>query len=81
MYKMNINRLDIIILQLLKSNECNNKFSGMTISEMLESCNMGCRNNVYIRLKKLLKDNLIDKGIVDNHADTYYITEKGLKIL
>ena len=48
---------------------------------MLESCNMGCRNNVYIRLKKLLKDNLIDKGIVDNHADTYYITEKGLKIL
>ena len=37
---MNINRLDIIILQLLKSNECNNKFSGMTISEMLESCNM-----------------------------------------
>ena len=78
---MSINRLDVIILQLLKANKCNNKLSGMTISEMLESCEIGCRNNVYIRLKNLLNDNLIAKGLIDNHADTYYITEKGLKLL
>ena len=78
---MNINRLDIIILQLLKANECNNKLSGMTISEMLESCDIGCRYNVYIRLRKLLEDDLIDKGFMDNHADTYYITGNGLKLL
>lgn len=78
---MNINRLDIIILQLLKSNDCNNKFSGMTIREMMSICDMGCRNNVYIRLKKLLSDKLIDKGIIDNHADTYYITKQGLELL
>ena len=76
-----INRLDVIILQLLKGNGCNNKLSGMTISEMLESCEIGCRNNVYIRLKNLLNDNLIAKGLIDNHADTYYITENGLKLL
>ena len=66
---------------MLKGNGCNNKLSGMTISEMLESCEIGCRNNVYIRLKNLLNDNLIAKGLIDNHADTYYITEKGLKLL
>ena len=78
---MNINRLDIIILELLESYKCNNKYLGMTISEMMESCNMGCRNNVYIRLRKLLKEELIGKGIIDNHADTYYIPKKGLEIL
>lgn len=78
---MNINRLDVIILQLLKANKCNNKLSGMTINEMLESCDIGCRYNVYIRLRKLLEDDLIDKGFMDNHADTYYITQNGLKLL
>lgn len=78
---MNINRLDIIILQLLKSNNCNNKFSGMTIREMMSICDMGCRNNIYIRLRKLLDENLISKGIIDNHADTYFITKKGLETL
>ena len=81
MSEMNINRLDIIILELLESYKCNNKYLGMTISEMMESCNMGCRNNVYIRLRKLLKEELIGKGIIDNHADTYYITKKGLETL
>lgn len=78
---MSINRLDVIILQLLKGNGCNDKLSGMTINEMLESCDIGCRYNVYIRLRKLLGDDLIDKGFMDNHADTYYITENGLKLL
>ena len=44
-------------------------------------CDMGCRNNVYIRLKNLLYYKLISKGIIDNHADTYYITKKGLETL
>ena len=78
---MSINRLDVIILQLLKGNGCNDKLSGMTINEMLESCDIGCRYNVYIRLRKLLGDDLIDKVFMDNHADTYYITENGLKLL
>ena len=78
---MSINRLDVIILQLLKGNGCNDKLSGMTINEMLESCDIGCRYNVYIRLRKLLGDDLINKGFMDNHADTYYITKKGLEIL
>ena len=78
---MSINRLDVIILQLLKGNGCNDKLSGMTINEMLESCDIGCRYNVYIRLRKLLGDDLIDKGFMDNHADTYYITQNGLKLL
>ena len=39
------------------------------------------RYNVYIRLRKLLEDDLINKGFMDNHADTYYITQNGLKLL
>ena len=78
---MNINRLDVIILQLLKGNGCNDKLSWMTINEMLESCDIGCRYNVYIRLRKLLGDDLINKGFMDNHADTYYITQNDLKLL
>ena len=53
----------------------------MTINEMLESCDIGCRYNVYIRLRKLLEGDLIGKGFMDNHADTYYITQNGLKLL
>ena len=78
---MDLNRLDIILLQLLNSNNCNNKFSGMTIREMMSICDMGCRRNIYLRLKNLLYYKLISKGIIDNHADTYYITKKGLETL
>jgi predicted transcriptional regulator len=78
---MKINRLDILLLQLLNSNECVDKFGGMTISEMLEIGGLGCRNNVYLRLKSLLSEGLIEKGVIDNHADTYYLTGKGKQII
>ena len=78
---MVINRLDVLLLQLLNSNKCIDKFGGMTISEMLEIWGLGCRNNVYLRLKSLLSEGLIDKGVIDNHADTYYITDKGKQVI
>ena len=78
---MKINRLDILLLQLLNSNKCTGKFEGMTISEMLEIGGLGCRNNVYLRLKSLLSEGLIDKGVIDNHADTYYLTDKGKQVI
>lgn len=78
---MKINRLDILLLQLLNANKCTGEFEGMTISEMLEIGELGCRNNVYLRLKSLLAEGLINKGVVDNHADTYYLTDKGKQII
>ena len=78
---MKINRLDILLLRLLYSNKCTGEFEGMTISEMLEIGELGSRANVYLRLKSLLSEGLIDKGVIDNHADTYYLTDKGKQVI
>ena len=34
---------------------------------------------VYKKLQRLVKAEYIGKGIIDNHSDTYYLLEKGIK--
>lgn len=36
---------------------------------------------IYKKLKKLVENAYIKKGIKDNHADTYYIIEKGIDLI
>lgn len=83
-----INRLDYLILQSLYASDCKDYYSSMTITELMEDnsdengrCALGARMTIYKKLKKLAEDSYISKGVVDNHADTYYLTEKGIKLI
>lgn len=78
-----INRLEYMILDTLYKLELKDRFHSMTITELLEENEgvLGARMTVYKRLKKLVDADYIGKGIIDNHADTYFITEKGIKLI
>lgn len=36
---------------------------------------------IYKKLRKLIEEKYVKKGITDNHADTFYLLEKALKII
>lgn len=78
-----INRLEYLILDTLYQVKCKDYFHSMTITELLEENEgaLGARMTVYKKLQKLVKLLYIEKGILDNHADTYYLTEKGIKLI
>ena len=77
---MDINRLDIQILQELKNNNAVEPVNALTIDE-INNKNMCSRVHFNRRIVWLLKLGLISKGIKDRMANTYYISEKGLKVI
>lgn len=81
---MNINRIDVTVLEILSKENCNNAVTGMTINEInsyYEGTQVACRMQLFRRMTRLLELGFIKKGILDNKANTYYITPDGLKIL
>lgn len=80
---LELNRLEYMILDTLHGGNYIDHFHSMTISEMLEenAGTLGARMTVYKKLIKLVKAGYIAKGVVDDHADTYYILEKGIKVV
>ena len=83
-----MNRLEYLILKTLFANGCigENKHISMTITEIMDvnsdenSCLLGARITIYRKLKKLLKDDYIIQGMNDDHAHTFYLSTKGLKL-
>lgn len=65
-----LNRLEFMILDTLNDSGCKDHFHSMTITEL-----------IYRKLQKLLKAGYIERGCVDNHADTFYLLEKGIKVV
>lgn len=78
-----LNRLDYLILGTLYKGNFKDYYHAITIAEMLELNNgaLGARMTVYKKLQKLVKAGYISKGIIDNHSDTYYLLEKGIKTI
>lgn len=81
--ELKLNRLEFLILASLYDSGCKNHFHSMTITELLENNEgvLGARMTIYRKLQKLLQAGYIDKGCVDNHADTFYLLEKGIKVV
>lgn len=76
-HTFDLNRLEFNILKCLYDSECT-----MTITELLNKhTELGTRMTVYKKLSKLTKAKYVKKGILDNHADSFYLLEKALKIL
>lgn len=78
-----LNRLDYLILGTLYNGGFKDYYHAITISEMLEINEgaLGVRMTVYKKLQRLVKAEYIAKGIIDNHSDTYYLLEKGKKVI
>lgn len=79
-----INRTDITMMQILKSQSADNAAFGMTISEIMEEMQeigSKSRMTVYRRLRKLSEAGYVGKGVLENHSDTFYLMEKGNKAL
>lgn len=79
---LELNRLEYMILSTLHHYNRRSHFDSMSISEIME-VNEGClgtRMTIYKKMKKLVNAGYIAKGILDNHADTFYLTEKGIAV-
>lgn len=55
----------------------------MTITDLMSDNEgtLGTRMTIYRKMKKLVKAGYIKKGCLDNHADTFYILKKGIRIV
>lgn len=80
---LKLNRLEYMILESLYEGGCKDVFHGMTIAEILDDNDgaLGKRMTVWKKMKKMVDADYIAKGVLDNHADTYYLTEKSIKII
>lgn len=80
---LQLNRLEYMILETLYIGECRDHCHGMTITEILDDNDgsLGKRMTVWKKLQKLVSNGYLAKGILDNHADTYYLLEKSIKII
>lgn len=78
-----LNRLDYLILGTLYKGGFKDYYHAITITEMIDLNNgdLGERMTVYKKLQRLVKAGYIEKGIIDNHSDTYYLLEKGIKTI
>lgn len=78
-----LNRLDFIILDTLYNGGFKDYYHAITITEIMDENNgaLGARMTVYKKLQRLVKAEYIAKGIIDNHSDTYYLLEKGIKTI
>lgn len=77
-----LNRLEFMILETLYNGGCKDRFHGMTITEILDDNEgaLGARMTVWKKIKRLVDAKYLGKGILDNHADTYYVLDKTIKI-
>ena len=78
---MYVSRLDYIILKLLESKSAKSPLVGMTINEIeAELDSIAANITLYKRVKTLIKQEYIAKGVKAGKADTFYITDAGIKI-
>lgn len=78
-----LNRLEFMILDTLYDAGCKDYFHSMTITEILLSNEgtLGARMTVWKKIKKLMQFGYMEQGCIDNHAHTFYLLEKGIKIV
>ena len=83
-----INRADYLLLATLYTANCMDYFHSMTIAEIIEDNSdengkhpLGARMTVYRKLQRLVEKGYINKGIKDDHADTYYMGDCGVRLM
>lgn len=75
------NRIELLILKILKAEKATDMSSGMTLREFpLEDLEIEA-NTLYKKMKMLEQKGLVKKGYKDSQAFTYFVTREGLEIL
>lgn len=77
---MELTRVDFIILSFLKKKNCISHFKSATLKEIMDIAG-NSRPTTYRRMMNLRKYGYVEKGCKDINADTFYLLEKGLKIV
>lgn len=77
---MELTRVDYVILKFLKKKNCTNYFESATLQEIMQiTCNS--RPTTYRRMMNLRKHGYVKKGCRSINADTFYLLEKGIKLV
>lgn len=77
---MELTRVDYVILKFLKKKNCTNYFESATLQEIMQiTCNS--RPTTYRKMMNLRKYGYVEKGCRSVNADTFYLCEKGIKII
>ena len=77
---MDMDRMDYALMKFLKSNSCVGFFNGMTAQEIMDKLGSR-RSTTYRKLIRLIGQGYVEKGCKDINADTYCITDKGVKVV
>lgn len=77
-----LNRMELNILKFLHDGAHTDQYHSIIITEPLRSYDelLRIRMTVHKKLRKLINAGYIKKGIIDIHADSFYLTAKGLKL-
>lgn len=78
-----LNRLEFMILKSLYDGGCTEHYHSMTITDLMNDNEgtLGTRMTIYRKMQKLVKAGYIKKGCLDNHADTFYLLGKGIRLV
>jgi hypothetical protein len=76
-----VNKSDIKVLQTLYKSECTNEIKSFTIKQLQNYLSEFCYSKIHNNLISLSIGGLVARGYKNSRADTYYITENGIRIL
>lgn len=77
---MELTRVDYVVLKFLKKKNCISHFESATLQEIM-SITSNSRPTTYRRMMNLRKYGYVEKGCKAINADTFYLLEKGIKIV
>ena len=77
---MELTRADYAVLKFLKKRNCVTHFRSATLQEIM-SITSNSRPTTYRRMMNLRKYGYVEKGCKEINADTFYLLEKGIKIV
>jgi len=77
---MELTRSDCVILDFLKKNDYTNQFRSATLQEIMQ-ITKNSRPTTYRKMMNLFDSKYVGKGCKAINADTFYLLEKGNKIV
>lgn len=73
-----MDKLDFAILNALTEANAITRLQAISRKQIMESMEIGSQN-LFIRLKKLMKDEVIHQGLKDGREHTYFLSKNGIK--
>lgn len=78
---MELNRCAYTIIGILRAKNSTDKVRGLTVVEISASERVSSSNTIHKKIKELQSQGYVEEGVKAGKAKTYYMTEKGSKIL